>query len=441
MRFLLALCAVGFVMFSTAVVLGPTSPAPPIPPEITGDGAWLARAEQIGVLRLCLYVVSLIVPPLALWAFVSSGGGARLRRRLVERGLRNTFGLSIVVTLLVTTALWLLQLPIAYASFLVRQGYELSSEPPAAWLLRELSEAGISVAITAACAAGLYGVMHRFPRGWWIIASAGYVLFSLLLAYAYPLVVTPLFFEQRRLEDPDLRARIMEVAASIGVPVDDVWVINASKQGSEGNAYVTGVAGSTRIVLYDTLLANYPVDELVGILAHEMGHWRERHVWKSLALSWIAAPLGFWGVRRLLLALLPRWGIRGPEDVASLPYLLLLLSLVTLATLPVQNWQSRRWETDADRIAVEATGDGATYARVMTRLARQNLSDPTPPRLVEALFATHPAVGRRVAFALARPVALDAPMVSVYDPERSGPDPAGSVAIPRETAHKERPRP
>src|SRR3712207_6477159 len=88
---------------------------------------------------------------------------------------------------------------------------------------------------------------------------------------------------------------------------------------------------------------------------------------------------------------------QGPADCAGLPFLLLLLSLAALATLPIKNWQSRRREAAADRIAVSATGDGQAFARTMVGLARQNLSDPAPPRLVEGLFATHPAIGRRVA--------------------------------------------
>ncbi len=440
-RFFRALCGVALLMFSAAVLLGPATPAPALPPELAGDGDWLTYAEQLGVLRLGLNIVNLLVPTLALWLFVSRGAAARLRRRLVERGIRNTSVLAAVFTLLISAGLWLLQLPAAYAGFLLRRAYGLSSEPPPAWFLRQTTAAGISTGITIVGALALYGAIRRFPRRWWIVASAGYIIFSIVLTYVSPLVITPLFFEQRRLDNDDLRARITGLAARAGVPVDDVWVIDASRQGSEGNAYFTGVAGSTRIVLYDTLLQNFPRDDLLAILAHEMGHWRERHIWKGLAVSWIAAAAGLWATQRLLRAQMPRWGIRGADDVASLPYLLLLLSLATFALLPVQNWLSRRWEADADRIAIETTGDGNTYARMMARLARQNLSDPTPPRLVEALFATHPAIGRRVAFAMNHVSALDAPRVSVYHPKRSGPTPRGSVAFWRETVHTERQRP
>ncbi len=439
--FLLTLCAVALLMLSTAALLGPAAPAPALPSDLAGDGAWLAAAEQLAVLRLGLNIVNLLVPLLVLRLFVSRGTSARLRRRLVERGIRNIVVLAAVFTLLVSVGLWLLQLPIAYAGFLLRRAYGLSSEPPPAWFLRQIGAAGISTGISILGASALYGAIRRFRRRWWLVASAGYILFSIILTYVYPLVITPLFFEQRRLDNADLRVRITELAARAGVPVDDVWVIDASKQGSEGNAYFTGVAGSTRIVLYDTLLQNFPTDDLLAILAHEMGHWRERHIWKELALSWIGAPVGLWAAKRVLQARMPRWGIRGADDVAGLPYLLLLLSLASLAALPAQNWLSRRWEADADRIAVETIEDGTTYARMMARLARQNLSDPTPPRLVEGLFATHPAIGRRVAFALSYVSALDAPRVSVYYPKRSGPIPRGSVAVVRETAHTERPRP
>ena len=397
MRSILAGTSVVLVMLGSAALLGPKESAPPLPAALAGNGDWLVRAVQLSQLRLPLLITGLVLPPIALWIFVRRGRSARLRRRLIERGIRNQWLLAGIFTLLLDVGLLLLALPIDAASYFLRRAFGLSAETATTWLVRQLAEAAVSAVVLVLAVEGFYWLVRRFPRLWWLYASAGYALFSLASVYLYPLVITPLFFSQQPLTDPALRARIMQMGARVGVPIAEIYVIDASRQGNEGNAYFTGVGGTTRIVIYDTLLKNYPPDELMSILGHEMGHWYEQHIWKGLILSWIAAPFGLYAAHRILLRTLPRWGIRAPADIAGLPFLLLLLNLVLLATLPIQNWQSRRWESDADRFAVRATGDPQAFARTLTHLARQNLSDPTPPRMVEALFATHPAVGRRIA--------------------------------------------
>ncbi len=397
MRPFLVLLAVLAVMFGSALLLGPRDPAPPLPPELLEDTEWLAAAERISRLRLVLYVATLALAPLVLWLFVSRGSSAQLRRRLQERGLRNAWLLVACYTALLAALLFILQLPLDSAGFFIRRIFGLTAEAPAAWLLRQVLEWAVGLVLLLIAVEALYWLLRRFPRRWWLIASFGYVVYSLGLVYLQPFVITPLFFEQRPLADPVLQARIVQMGASIGVPVSEVLVIDASKQGNEGNAYFTGVGNSTRIVLYDTLLTDFDTDEILAILGHEMGHWREQHIWKSLILSWLLAPAGLFVAHLILHSTLPRWGIREPADIAGLPFLLLLLSLVTIASLPIQNWHTRRWEADADRIGVLATGNPRAFARTFVHLAQQNLSDPAPPQLVEALFATHPAIGRRVA--------------------------------------------
>ncbi len=251
----------------------------------------------------------------------------------------------------------------------------------------------------------LYWLIRVAPARWWLLAAAGAVAGSLLLTYLAPYVITPLFFTQRPLPDQALRAQIIALGERVGVPIDEVYVIDASRQGNEGNAYFTGIGGATRVVVYDTLLREYPPQELATILAHELGHWRGHHVWKGLLLTAITAPVGLWALHTTLGWLLPAWGIRDRADVAGLPLMMLLATLGGLALLPAQNWISRQWEREADRFAIMATGDPDAFRTTFVRLARQNLADPTPPRLYEGIFATHPAISRRVADAesLSRP--------------------------------------
>jgi STE24 endopeptidase len=401
MRTLLIIAGILLIVLLQGYLLPPYLPAPPLPAALVGDPQWLARAEQISWYRLPLYIAGLALPPLALWSFVRRGAAARLHRRLRERGLRNQWLLVGVYGLLLWLGLALLRFPLDYAGYMLRRAYGLSNEPLLDWAGRQAIEAAIEIVPALLMAEALYWLLRAFPRRWWLLASAGSMLLSLFFVYISPIAITPLLFTQSPLEDTVLRSKIVDLAERIGVSVDEIYVIDASRQGVEANAYVTGIGDTTRIVLYDTLLADYPQDEVLAVLAHEMGHWRRSHIWQGLLLSCVVAPFGFAIVDVIMRRVLPRWGIRRPADVAGLPFLLLLLSIGTITTLPGQNWLSRHWEAEADQIALMATSPDPTVANLLVRLARQNLTDPTPPRLIETLFATHPAIGRRVATVLA----------------------------------------
>lgn len=390
--------AVAVMMLSLGWLLGPQQRAPALPRELLGsDPAWLARAEQFSRQRRVLYIVTLVLGPLGLWLAVRLGWSAALRSWLEQRGLHNPWLLVAVFTTIGVLLATLCNGPLDYAALLLRWAYGLSQEQTGAWLARQAKNLLVSLVMALVAVQGLYWLLRVAPERWWLLAAAGFVPLSLLLTYLAPYVITPLFFTQRPLQDQALRAEIIQLGERSGVPIDDVFVIDASSQGNEGNAYFTGVGGATRVVLYDTLLRSYPRAELLTILAHELGHWREQHVWKGLLLSWVGALLGLWLVHLSMGWLLPGWGIRDRADIAGLPLLVLLVTLGSLASLPAQTWLSRRWERAADRFAITATADPAAFQATFARLAQQNLSDPTPPPLYEAVFGTHPAIGRRVA--------------------------------------------
>lgn len=404
MRTLLIAAAVVVLMLSTAALLGPQQPPPPLPAYLVGDDRWLIQVRSFSQLRLILTIIDLSLTPIVLWIFVKGGHSAQLRRRLQQYGLRNKWLLAAAFIILLDLGLFLVRLPLLYLGYTLRSSFGLTAEPALDWLARQSLNLVVNGGIDILTFEVLFWLLRIFPRSWWLLASLAAMLGTIVLVYVYPVLITPLFFEQRPLTDSVLKARILQLGERIGVPVDDVYVIDASKQGSEGNAYFTGIGSNQRIVLYDTLLTNYPTDELLSIVAHEMGHRRAGHIWKGLLESWLITPFGLFIIYRLQRRVLPQWGIRAADDIANLPLMLLWISLAMIATLPLQNWQSRRWETEADHIALVATEDRQALAKTFVHLARQNLSDPTPPRLVEALFGTHPALSRRVAAALEGPL-------------------------------------
>jgi len=245
----------------------------------------------------------------------------------------------------------------------------------------------------------LYLFIRRDPLRWFLPAGGVLTVLILVLAFAAPVLIDPLFHTFTPLKDADLKGRVIRLAERAGVAVEQVLEADASRRTVKANAYVTGFGRTKRIVLYDTLLTRASADEVEVVLAHEMGHRMYQHIWKGVGLSVVALFVGL-GITALVL----RWGsarglITHPADPAGLPLLILTLLLLSLVTLPLQNVVSRHFERQADRAALELTGNRQAHIKVEVDLARSNLADITPPRWAVLLLYTHPPVLERIAIA------------------------------------------
>jgi STE24 endopeptidase len=222
---------------------------------------------------------------------------------------------------------------------------------------------------------------------------------SFVFTLLTPLLVTPLFYEVRPLAEAGLRARILALADRAGMRVNDVYVIDASSKTTAANAYFTGFGDARRIVLYDTLLTGYTPDQVEVVLAHEMGHWYYRHVlWGLLGLS-AAGWLGLFGLRWLLWRTCRPLGLRSPADVAGLPYLMAIIAIVTILSLPIQNGISRWAERQADQFSLTISQKPAAFIRSFEQLAVQNLSMVDAPAWEKFVFYTHPPIVERIQMA------------------------------------------
>jgi STE24 endopeptidase len=243
------------------------------------------------------------------------------------------------------------------------------------------------------------------PPGWPLVAAAAAVLLVLALAVAGPVLIEPLFNRFRPLGPGPLRARLLALAATMAVPVDDVLVADASRRTTRVNAYVSGLGRTRRVVVYDTLLAaagpgsDGGADEVALVVAHELAHVRHRDVlWGAIGAAALAAVgvlaavalLGLGPVRRTL-------GVGGLGDPLATPGLLLLAGLGGLAVSPLVSAISRWAEARADWVSLEVTRDPATAVAVERRLALENRADLRPNRLLLALFASHPSTMARIA--------------------------------------------
>jgi Zn-dependent protease with chaperone function len=291
---------------------------------------------------------------------------------------------------LVTAFSAVVRLPLAFwRGWWRERSWGFSTQSAGAWLADRAKGLAVSVVLAAAAWAAAVALARALP-GWWALpAAAALALAVLLLSFVAPVVLEPLFNRFRPLEDEALAARLRSISDRAGVPVRDVLVADASRRTTKVNAYVSGIGRTRRVVVFDTLLETVGPGEVGVVVAHELGHRRDRHVAKATLLAMAGA----------VVAVVVLWAALGTRvgDPQTLPEALLLLFALELVALPPGSWLSRRWERAADRCSLDLTRDLAAFAAAHAGLARCNLSDLAPPRLVYGLLFSHPTPPERLA--------------------------------------------
>ncbi|SCL37680.1 STE24 endopeptidase [Micromonospora rhizosphaerae] len=297
----------------------------------------------------------------------------------------------------------LLTLPFAAWRHTVLTRYGLSTQGWGGWAVDLLKSYAVSAVIGALALLGFYTVVRLAPRWWWAFGAAGAAGLVVLLSFVLPVLVEPVFNRFTPMEQGPLRTELISLAARDGVPVRDVLVADASRRTRAVNAYVSGLGPTRRVVVYDTLLHEATPAEVTSVVAHELGHAKDRDVWVGTltgALGAAAAVIALY----LIGSWTPLLRLAGVDSVAeprAFPLLIALITVVGLAATPVQALVSRRVEARADAHALALTGDPETFEAMQRRLAGVNLADPDPPRWERLWSASHPSTVERMAAARA----------------------------------------
>jgi Zn-dependent protease with chaperone function len=264
-----------------------------------------------------------------------------------------------------------------------------STQGAGGWLGDRAKGLAVSVVLGAGAWAAAVALARALP-GWWALpAAAALALAVLLLSFVAPVVLEPLFNRFRPLDDVTLAGSLRRLSERARVPVREVLVADASRRTTKVNAYVSGMGRTRRVVVFDTLLQAADPAEVEVVVAHELGHRRDGHVAKLTLLAMAGAA----GAVAVL------WAVLGTRvaDPRTLPEALLLLLALELAALAPAAWLSRRFERAADRCSLDLTEEPAAFARAHVELARRNVSDLEPPRLVYLLLFSHPTAPERLA--------------------------------------------
>ncbi len=291
----------------------------------------------------------------------------------------------------------LLNMPFAfYQGYVIEHRFGLSPQTPAGWFADYGKSTLISLLLSTAVLSGFYFLITWHPAQWWFLAGLAFAFFLFLGSYLYPLLIDPLFYRFSELEDRELQEEIMALSRKAGIKVERILVAAAGRRTRKANAYFSGMGGTKRIVIYDTLLHNFTPEETLAVIAHEMGHWRRGHLRQGLLLS-AAGSLAALYILQLILAE-PGW----PADFRVLPLALLFFALLSLAAAPIFNAYSRNREREADRDALALTGDPAALVSLYQKLARANLAVVRPHPLLKTMLSTHPPLMERIEMVLRR---------------------------------------
>lgn len=306
---------------------------------------------------------------------------------------------ALVATVVIVIVSTLAALPLSFVrGFAMEQAWGQSTQNATGWLTDAGRSLLVSIVTGTIASLAFFGLVRWQPRTWWVWGWAAFSLLTAVLVYLWPIVVAPLFNKFTPLPDRDLSTRIESLAQRAGVNIDSVLVADASRRSTAENAYVAGLAGTKRMVLYDTLIAAGDERQTLFVVAHELGHAKENHVLKGVAASAVGLLVGF-----ALLAWLShrdglwRWaGAAGVGDVRALPLLLLFALVAGLLVLPAGSALSRSFESRADEIAIDLTHDPDAAVQSFRRLAFSNLADLRPPAPVVWLFYSHPPIPERI---------------------------------------------
>ncbi len=370
---------------------------PTLDPERQKKARVYARLSR----RLMLVDLGLTTVYTLAWLF--TGWSAGLKADWL-RVTANPWLLVLGYSLVFGVILFVIDLPLSYyEGFVLPRRFETSNQSLRGWISDQVKSILLGAVLGGVLLEIIYTVLRASPGVWWLWAALILLVFNVLLANLAPVLLMPLFNKFVPLGEAhaELVGRLVRLAEKAHTHVQGVYQFDMSRRTKSANAALTGLGNTRRIILGDTLLAEFTPDEIETVMAHELGHQVNRDIPLGIVVESISTLVGLY-----LAALVLHWGaaafgFQGPADIAALPVFLLAIGLYGLLTMPLTNAFSRWRERRADGYALRATRNPGAFASAMTRLANQNLSEADPEPWVEFLLYSHPALRKRIAMAQA----------------------------------------
>lgn len=399
-RFVISTLVGYFLLDSLAKLLNLRSLRTEVPNEFLDvyDADRYRRSQEYTRLNTWFDLVVSTIDLATLLLFWFAGGFEALDR-FVRASHLPPVGNGVLYLGMLCVAREVLMLPFEiYHTFVIEQRYGFNRTTVGTFVVDRLKEWLIAGLLMAGFTFIVLGLFESFGLRAWIIGWIFSAVVSIVLIYIAPTVILPLFFKLSPVPDGPLRDRVIEFSRSHRFPVRELLVIDGSRRSSKANAFFTGFGSSKRIALYDTLINNHTVPELLAVLAHEVGHYKKHHIVRHLLIGQLNLLLLFFGASFCISRpeLFEAFGVSTPSYYIGLTLYLILMRPFAVLFGILMNYWSRRDEFEADRFAAESLGDPNPLIQALKRLSKDSLSNLTPHPLLVGLHFTHPPVLARI---------------------------------------------
>jgi STE24 endopeptidase len=373
-----------------------------IPPEFEGKIDWvlLRKTQEYEADKTKFGFVSSIFGNIITIAFIFGG------LLNIYNSWTASLNLSFIISgwlffLLLTYAGEFLSIPFSlYSIFKIENKYGFNTMTFRLWISDFIKSLIISTIMMSLVIFAGFWLIQWSPNYWWFWVWGFFFVFSVFIMYISPYVIEPLFNKFTPIEDESLKGKIIRLTEKAGIHASRILRIDASKRSKHTNAYFTGIGKTKRIVLYDTLLEGMSHDEIIAVLAHEIGHWKKKHLLKTLAAFEVFSLISLYVSYRLIQSdfLLWLFNISTNTIFAKFIILAFLVGILSLLLQPVMNFFSRRHERQADRASYDLTGDSESMVSALVKLSKENLSNLYPHPLYVVLYYSHPPILERIRY-------------------------------------------
>lgn len=355
------------------------------------------QAKKYNNIKLTISITKGIISFLLLFLFVYYGYSKQLEN-FIRAFFTNNYLVLLAYTFILGIISTIIFFPVDfYSEFILEHKYKLSNQTFNRWLWENVKEGLVSLSIGLPLLMIFYFVLNKFGTLWWLPFGIIMFLFSVILAQILPVLILPLFYKITPIDNEDLKQRIIKLGELANLKVENVFKFDMSKNTKKGNAAFTGLGKTKRILLGDTLLDNFSNDEIETVIAHEMGHYKKKHIFKNIIIGTLFSFLTFYLIAKLYEITLSWFGFSSILQISALPLLVLWGSIVGLILTPLSNSISHKFEYEADKYAVLVTNKKEVFINTLEKLTEQNLGDKEPHPLVEWFFYSHPSIKNRIA--------------------------------------------
>lgn len=355
-------------------------------------------AREYDAIHNRLFFLQILVLGILLALYQFSGASAALANGLTARfGAERWYLVNAVYTIVSVFGFAAFMSPFAYYSgYVLEHHYGLSKETFGDWAADFCKSLLIDLVLATILFSVIYALLRWIPDHWWIAAAVFYIFFAVVLATLVPVVIMPLFHKFEPLQEGELTAAVQRMMDEAGIKVVGVYKWGLEEKTTTANAAFAGLGRTKRIILGDTLLTGYSHEEILAILAHEVGHYKNRDILRLSVVQVLLAFAGFYVAHLCMGRLVDFYGLSGIDHIGAAPVFIFSLFVFALVSMPFTNMHSRRREFAADAYAVEKMGSPDALVSAFEKLADQNLTNKEPSVWVELLLHSHPSISRRI---------------------------------------------